>query len=354
MSLFKKTILALFLVALSVGLTACKTVGPDFTSPSAPVADKWNVDDEDGLDHAPVELSEWWTILNDSTLDHLVDLVLNQNITLEMTALRVLESRARLGIATGSRYPQSQVAFGDAAYVSPPESSGISSGDWQYSLGASVAWEADFWGRYRRGIESADAAYLASIATYDQIMVLLAAQVVDSYVVIRENGEQLRIAHENVILQERSYEIAEVLFRNGSTSELDMQQALTLLLSTKATIPALETGIQRARNSMNYLLGRPPGDLPEIADEPSGIPVVPDSIHLGFPTELLRRRPDVREAELLARAQSAQIGLAKADLYPRFTLSGFMGLSAGGPGGSNFGDLFDSDAFGYSFGPSFS
>lgn len=163
----------------------------------------------------------------------------------------------------------------------------------------------------------------------------------------------MRFAHDNVEIQQRSYDITSVLFRNGYESELDMQQAHTLLLSTQSTIPGFEVALQQARNALNTLLGRAPGSIDKLLGSAQGIPVLPDSIEVGIPADLLRRRPDVRQAELNALAQNALVGFAEADLYPSFSLTGSLGLVAGGPGGSSFGDLFNSDALTFSVGPSF-
>ena len=216
-----------------------------------------------------------------------------------------------------------------------------------------MSWEIDFWGRYRRGIESADAAFLASIAAYDLARVLVTAAVVDTYAVVRATEEQLRIAHDNVRIQQRSYDIAGVLFRNGADSELDMQQASTLLLATEATIPSLTASLRQARHALATLTGQAPGSVDGLLSRGEGIPALPADIAVGFPADMLRRRPDLRQAELLAMAQNAQVGLAEADLYPSFSLAGSIGLAAGGPGNSDFGDLFSADALSLTIGPSF-
>ena len=141
---------------------------------------------------------------------------------------------------------------------------------------------------------------MSSIAAYDQAQVLMTAAVVDIYTIIRATEEQLRISHENVTIQERSYEIAGVLFKNGADSELDMQQAHTLLLSTRATVPGLEIALTQARNALSTLLNQTPGSVNATLAQSSGIPVIPDSIAVGFPADMLRRRPDVRQAEYQA------------------------------------------------------
>jgi len=338
----------------TVGLIAgCQTVGPEFVKPEAETPTEWSDAAVGRFQTAPQEMIEWWRLFEDPTLDQLVEQARAQNNNIEIAALRVLESQALLGIATGLKYPQAQAAAGDASWVSPPNNSVIQSNYWSYTLGAGVSWEIDFWGRYRRGIESAEAAFQASIAAYDQAMVLVTAAAVENYIIIRTLQEQLRIARENLKIQQRSYEITEVLFSNGADSELDMQQANTLLLATQATIPSLEAALRQAENAMATLLGTLPGSLGTLLDEPAQIPQLPNSIAIGFPADMLRRRPDVRQSELIAMAQNAQIGLAKADLYPSFSLSGSIGLSAGGPGDSSFGDLFSTDALGVSIGPSF-
>jgi NodT family efflux transporter outer membrane factor (OMF) lipoprotein len=334
-------------------LTACAAVGPDFEQPVAEIEPEWTQPVQEGLSNAPIEQETWWTLFQDPVLDALVETARENNNNLEIAGIRVLEAQAQLGIATGLQYPQVQVAAGEATYLSPPDNTGVTSGYWQLGLGATASWEIDFWGRFRRGIESADAAFLASVAAYDQAQVLLTAAVVDLYTVIRSTEEQLRISQDNVAIQQRSFDIARVLYENGQDSELDMQQAQTLLLSTQATVPGLEVALAQARNALSTLLGLPPGSVKDRLAAGSGIPALPDDIAIGIPADMLRRRPDVRQAEYVAMAQNAQIGLAKADLYPSFSLTGSIGLASNTAGDADFGDLFNSDALTWSIGPSF-
>ncbi len=184
---------------------------------------------------------------------------------------------------------------------------------------------------------------------------MLVSQVVDTYIVIRSTEEQLEIARQNVNLQRRSYEITDTLFRNGEQSELDKQQALTLLLSTEATIPALQLTLEQTRNALSTLLGQPPGGIEELIGVNGDIPDPPNEVGVGIPADLLRRRPDVRQAELQAAAQSARIGVATADLYPSFVLTGSLGLvSASGTDSTlNGGSLFESDSLQFTGGPAF-
>ncbi len=329
------------------------TVGPDFKAPTAPLIPNWYQEEMEGLKASEIDLVAWWKVFDDPVLDHLVETAHAESNTLEIAALRVLEARAQLGISTGLQWPQAQVAIGDATYISPTEPNEPVSNFGSYNLGASVAWEIDFWGRYRRGIEASDAGLRATMARYDDALVLLTAQVVQTYTLIRLTEEKLRIARQNIVIQQRSYDIVEVLHRFGEKAALDLQQAKTLLLGTEATVPNLEANLQKNKNALATLLGRPPGSLEGLLGGEGELPEIPDEIIVGTPAEMLRRRPDVRAAELNAMAQNALVGVATADLYPSFSLMGFLGLSSGSPGNDNFGDLFSSDSLTYNVGLGF-
>ncbi len=352
-------------LVLASGLTAaCAPVGPDFVRPDSASNESWSDYVREDFQFAPQNSVEWWSIFGDPVLSQLVTAARQNNNNIRLAGLRVLEARASLGIARGSRYPQAQFVAGDATRINLSESNANTAGGAdlsyvQYNLGANASWEIDFWGRFRRGIESADANLLASIASYDDTLVLLTAQVAVAYVAIRTTEEQLRIARDNLVIQERSYDIVDVLYRFGQSNELDVQQAQTLLLSTRATIPDLEISLRQAHHALAVLLGLPPTDLTKILGGEGHIPEVPEQIMVGIPADMLRQRPDVRRAELLAMAQNAQIGVAKADLYPSFSINGSLGLAASGntnttrTGDSGIGELFRSDSVTYTVGPSF-
>ena len=344
-------------------VSACTAVGPEYVRPDSPLGPDWYEADRSRYDTKAEQQVLWWRAIGDPVLNDLIDIAHEQNNSLKIAGLRVLESRAQLGIAIGNQYPQSQAVVGDATALRASENSAnTAAGDLeftQFNIGVGASWEADFWGKFRRGVEAADAAYLASIAGYDQAMILVTAQVCGAYLAIRTLEELLRITEENIAIQQRSFEIVNVRFENGSTSELDVLQARTLLMSTKASIPELQTQLHQARNALSILLGRPPSDLADLLTSSSAIPPVPERLAVGLPADLLRRRPDVRQAEYVAMAQNARVGLAEANLYPSFSLSGFVGLAAAGntdttrTGESGFGQLFDTDSLTYSFGPSF-
>ena len=330
---FGKRALALAAVAL---LAACTTVGPDFKRPPVP---PWLADWKGGslqslaedprVPRSPVTTDMWWRAFNDPVLDQLIAEAQRVNPNVLVAGLRIMEARAQLGIAGSALYPQSNLVTAGALWSGEePPPSGSDTSAVSSSAGFQVGWELDFWGKFRRGVESADASYFASIAQYDDLQVLMAAQVASLYCSIRTVEARLVIARENAALQKRSLEIAERLFKGGDESELDVQQATAQYLATLATIPALEGAQRQAENALAVLLARAPGPLPEMAAESDVIPQAPLGVIVDIPADLLRRRPDIRAAELQMAAQSALIGVSKADLYPSVSLLGSVGLSA--------------------------
>lgn len=352
------------LCLLCVGLlSGCTLVGPDFLRPSAKVADQWLDSQDPRLKAAPAAHREWWRALNDSVLEELIQTAYRQNLSLRAAGVKVFEARAQLGIAVGNLFPQSQQLFGSENYNRTSERSSSAPQDLlgtrlgftynQVQAGVSANWELDFWGKLRRGVESADASLLSAIAAYDNALVSLTGDVASTYVQIRTLEERLRIAKENVGTQKESLQIAEARFKGGATSERDVQQALTQLNSTEATIPQLESQLQQQLNALSILLGLPPSQLGERLSGSSGIPEAPLEIAVGMPAELLRRRPDIREAEYQAAAQCAQIGVAKADLLPAFSLSGNFGFLSTDVGRFALGDVTSWKSRTGSIGPAF-
>lgn len=345
-------------LALTVG---CVKVGPDFVRPASDIRNNWLEEDSARIRTASADDRRWWTAFKDPVLDTLVQTASAQNISLRVAGARVFEARARLGIAIGEQYPQVQQAVGAASYnreserapTSPQRSAGT---DFDYKIaqvGAAASWELDFWGKFRRAVEAEDANFLGSIAAYDNAMVSLTAEVARTYVLIRTLEERLRIAQDNVVVQTESLRIAEARFQGGATSERDVQQALTQLRGTEATIPQLEAGLRQTKNALCTLLGMPPRNLDTMIGDRSGIPEAPLEVAVGIPADLLRRRPDIRNAELQAAAQSALIGVAKADLYPAFTLTGSFGFLSSDVGKFSLSDMASWSSRTGSFGPGF-
>jgi NodT family efflux transporter outer membrane factor (OMF) lipoprotein len=338
-------------LAASLLLTACKTVGPDFEKPEVPVADDWLDAENQLVDTSSSNYEDWWSVFDDPVLSNLIDKAYEQNLGLQIAGLRIMEARAQLGIATGLKYPQAQSVGGGYAYSrssinAPPLSNlpadvlqGVdrTSGAWSASFDAT--WEADVWGKFSRGVEAADANLAANMLNYDDVLVTLTGEVAALYISIRTLQERLDYAYSNVKLQQQALDLANSRFELGATSELDVQQAKGLMYNTESLIPIYHLNIERASNTLSFLLGMPPSDLNAVLGNSREIPAAPSSIAIGVPADLLRRRPDVRAAEMAAAAQSAGIGISQADLYPSFAIGGSLGLAGG-----TFSDLFDSGA----------
>lgn len=335
MRLFRNTLVqlrSLLVLGSVLGLTACTTLGPDYTEPELAWAESWETDlyGQFGSSKAQAEmdLQYWWRLFNDPVLNRLIELARSDNPSLRIAGLRILESRATLGIATSLRYPQAQQATGSITYVNRQDTQGKNEQSFsQGDAALAAAWELDFWGRFQRGIESADATFFASITNQRDAQVLLYAQVAELYYAYRTSELRVLIARENAKIQKRSFDITEQLFNSGQDSELDLQQAKTQYLATLSSIPDLEITCAQVRNALCALLGRAPGDLSELPQSSELLPDIAEPEVTEIPAKLLLRRPDVRSAAWQIAAQSPQIGAAKADLYPSISLLGSIGIT---------------------------
>ncbi len=332
------------LIGVALLVSGCISVGPDYVRPSADVSEQWMEVADPRVKPEPAEYREWWTVFDDPVLNALVEIAYKENLTLRSAGIRIMEARAALGISVGTQYPQVQEGTGEISRIRLSENeAGVTPTTTEFDLwqvGFDVGWELDFWGKFRRGVESANADLGAAIANYDDILVSLVAEVAATYVLIRTFEERLNVARDNVKIQERSFQITGVRFRNGLVTELDVQQAKATLRNTQALIPQLQTGLRQSQNALGVLLGMPPRDLQDVIGGPRTIPTAPPDVAVGMPTELLRRRPDIRRAEREVAAQSARIGLAKSDLYPQITLAGSFNLTADDAAGVFMGDSF--------------
>jgi NodT family efflux transporter outer membrane factor (OMF) lipoprotein len=321
-------------------------IGPNYQRPKVSVSPNWGETADQRVSTESTTYRDWWRAFNDPVLDRLVARAYRDNLNLQQAGVRVLQARAQLGIAVGEVFPQTQQAIGSVEYYRTSDRAATaaafkgSAAYWQSQIGAQATWELDFWGRIRRGIESADASLLATLADYDSTLVTLTADVANTYIALRTAEERIRIARENVDIQEQTLKIVEARFTYGTVTQLDVEQARTVLFNTLATLPTLETQRRQARDALSVLLGMPPNDLSDLLSGPSTIPVSPPQIIVGIPADLLRRRPDIRSAELQAVAQSAQIGVAKADLLPAFSLIGNLVLLSTDLGTFRLSDMF--------------
>jgi len=324
-------------------VSACTVLGPDYHTPPVEELAGWHR--SEGLRQATsANHQPWWHQLNDPVLSALVEEALVKNPDVRIAGLRILEARAQLGIAESLLGPQATVGTAEFLQAGQTRHGHSQSGS-SYGAGFNLGWELDFWGKFRRGIEAADANYFATLAQYDDIQVLMAAQVAQLYVSIRTVEARLQIAWENARIQQRSLEITQRLFKSGNSAELDVQQAKTQYLGTLSGIPQLETNLRQSQNALSTLLARAPGPLPEMSTNTGQIPRGKLALVAEMPADLLRRRPDVRVAERQLAAQSALIGVAESELYPSITLLGTLGVSATGG---------ESGIFSWAVGPSLS
>ena len=315
------------------------------------------------------DLSRWWDVFDDPTLENLIDLALHNSPDVEEAAARVLEARALRAAAAGELLPfvdatadytrrrLSETLAGASSLGSGGETAGESGGGTGgagafspesdlFQAGFALNWELDVFGRLRRRVQAADAELGAEVADFHAVRVALAADVGLAYVDVREFQNRLRIAGENAAIQRRSLDLARARFDNGLTTELDVAEALTALQQTLAAIPDLAEQLQQAQNRLSLLTGRVPGTADGDVGSEGRVPVPPREVAVGMPVELLRRRPDVRVAERELAAAVALIGAREADLYPRLSLAGTFGFAS-----DEIDDLFDWDSRAFTIGP---
>lgn len=338
--------------------TGC-TVGPEHTTPETETPAAWSAPLEGGATAAsPQSLARWWDTLEDPVLTSLIERAVEGNLDLREARARIREARAQRGVVAGQNGPDvnlnasysrsrgsEEVQFGNGPGIGfpgeDPEGSDL------YQVGFDASWEIDVFGRTRRAVEAADADVEASVESARDVLVTLASEVARNYIEVRSFQNRIAIAEANVRTQQDAVELARARFDAGLTNELDVARAEAQLSATRAQIPSLQAGLAGAIHRLGVLLGREPGALHGELSEAGPIPAAPDEIPVGLPSELLRRRPDIRAAERQAAAATARIGVATADLFPRVSLTGSLGLQS-----SHIGSLPSGDARFWSIGPS--
>ncbi|NOQ46512.1 MAG: efflux transporter outer membrane subunit [Desulfobulbaceae bacterium] len=340
-------------VLASLLFTGCAMVGPDYTreEPDAPQA--WHSDLVGGLgaeNPTPETLAHWWTTLNDDELNTLIARAVTSNLDLKSAQARVREARALRGISRASLFP---TLDGDAS-VSKYRSSengitGKGSENDLYAAGFDAGWELDIFGGIRRSVEAAQANLEASQENLNDVLVSLMAEVALNYVELRTYQTRMTQTRANIESQQHTYELNQSRFEAGIINELPVQQSLYNLERTRSHISTLHIGLEAAKNRLAVLLGQRPGVLEQELSSEKAIPVVPPSVAVGVPAETLRHRPDIRLAERNLAAQTARIGVATADLYPKFHLFGTIGLES-----LASADFFDSASRVWRIGPGIS
>jgi NodT family efflux transporter outer membrane factor (OMF) lipoprotein len=324
-----------FPVALMLFIFAgCVAVGPDYVAPDTPIPEAWHVPAKGGLieKHLNKEaLADWWAILDDPVLTNLVETAIEGNLDLKEARARVREARARRGISEAGRFPTID-ASGSARSSRSSEETGSGSERELYAAGFDAAWELDLFGGKKRAVEAAGAELQASEEDLRDVLVSLLAEVALNYVDLRSFQTRLSVAEASLDAQKKTYDITRWRRQAGLTTQLDVEQAKYSLEQTRAQIPGLQTGLEQAKNRLAVLIGQHPGSLRDALAKRKAIPVTPLEVAVGVPADILRQRPDVRRAERRLAAQTAQIGVATADLYPKFSLLGSIGLESLSPG----------------------
>jgi NodT family efflux transporter outer membrane factor (OMF) lipoprotein len=293
----------------------------------------------------------WWKTFHDPEFDSLIERALRSNLDLHMAGARVREARASRGVVAADYWPNADAAgsftqerISKNGY--PPFPPGTPLQANVYQAGFDAAWELDVFGGTRRAVEAADAGISAAEYGRRDVLVSLLGEVGRNYVEARSFQRRLAITRSNIAAQQDILALTRDRFKAGLTSELDIRQAETLLAATEAEVPSLETGFKQSAHRLGVLLAQPPGALLEELSQEMPIPVAPSEVPVGLPSELLQRRPDIQRAERELAAATAQIGVAVADLYPKFSLTGDVALQS-----VSAGDWFSSGSRFWSFGP---
>jgi NodT family efflux transporter outer membrane factor (OMF) lipoprotein len=317
-------------VFIILAFSGCTTVGPDYTRVTPKAPEKWHSQLQRGLREEPLNpetLAHWWTTLNDPELSSLMDRAVKGNLTLKDAQSRLREARALRGISKADLFPTLDTGASVTKRRSS-ENSDTGTESTLYAAGFDASWELDVFGGVRRSIEAAQANLEATHADLLNVLVSLVAEVALNYVDVRTYQARLSSAYANIKTQQETYELNRSRYEAGIIDELAVKQALYNLERSRSQIPTLEIGLEAAKNRLAVLLGESPGALHQKLNEPKPIPVPPMTVAVGVPAETLRNRPDIRRAERDLAAQTARIGVATADLYPKFRLFGTIGIES--------------------------
>ncbi|MEJ2221271.1 MAG: TolC family protein [Desulfobacterales bacterium] len=320
----------LLVTVVVLAFAGCAAVGPDYARVEPQTPDAWHAELQGGLIAGSLEceiLAHWWSTLNDAELDSLVARAVNGNLDLKNARARIREARALRGISKADLFPTLD-AGALASKQRSSENSDTGTESKLYTAGFDAGWELDVFGGVRRSVEAAQASLEATQEDLHNVMVSLLAEVVLNYVEVRTFQSRLAVTEANIKTQQETYDLNQSRYEAGIIDELAVQQSLRILETSRSQIPALKTGLEAAKNRLAVLMGEQPGKLHPELDARRPIPELPATVVVGIPAETLRQRPDIRRAERNLAAQTARIGVAKADLYPKFRLFGTIGLES--------------------------
>jgi NodT family efflux transporter outer membrane factor (OMF) lipoprotein len=327
-------------------LSAC-AVGPDYSPPAHQLPQAWNSLPSD-VASGNAALGAWWEGFRDATLSALIRRAIEGNLDLRVATSRVAEARALYRVDASALYPSVDLD-GQVSYQRQSENGILPGGEAKtlHSVDVSASWEVDLFGRVRRAVEARGASAQASEEDRRNVLVSICAEVARSYVIVRTLQARLAVARANLESQGRVVDLTRARREGGIASSLDVAQAESVYANTQTTVPPLQALLEQELNRLSVLLGKDPRTLWEELSAPAPIPGLPANLAVDLPVDLVRQRPDVRRAERELAAQTALIGVAAGDLYPRFTLFGSFGFAA-----TDAAVLFNGASRMYSVGPS--
>jgi len=327
-------------VAVCLVLSGCM-VGPNYKKPKEDMPPAWVEVPKGVSSDNPGELTHWWTLFKDPMLDSLIEQAMRANKDLKIAQARIRESRAQQTVAASSLYPKvdAGASYSRSRASQHADPSTLTGGAVEmnnpldgaldlYKPGFDASYEIDIFGRVRRSVEAATADLAASRENFNDTLITLLAEVATNYITVRGAQLRLDITWKNIEAMRQTLALTRERFQAGLSSELDVAQAQTQLASTESTVPTLETTARQSMHQLATLLAVPPTKMVEQLSEVAPVPAVPPEVPVGLPSELLRRRPDVRRAERQLAAATARIGVATADLFPSFSLTGSFGQSS--------------------------
>ncbi len=322
------------LIFLVLSCTGCTVVGIDYVRPNLPLPSKWHNRLVGGLasQDSPRNLSEWWKTLNDEDLTRLINIAIEGNLDIKTAKAAVRQYRAARNVASANLLPNFSLS-GSATQSRISENLDNENTTTDFNSGLDASWELDLFGGKRRSLEAAEADFQTGEEKLRDVLVSLIADVASCYIDLRTSQARLEVAENNIKIQEDTYNLNLCRYEAGLIDQLAVQQALYNLESTRSQLPRMRVEIEKAKNNLAFLLGKQPGTLQKELTDRKPLPLIPVEVAIGIPADILRQRPDIRKAERSLAAATARVGVAEAELYPKLTLSGSIGLTAATLGG---------------------
>ncbi|MBI1247188.1 efflux transporter outer membrane subunit [bacterium] len=339
------------LAITTLALSGC-LVGPNNIDPGAPFRKEWIQPLPPGVSQSPNDSVAWWNKFDDPILTSLVVRTAQQNLSLGQAAERIAEARAYRGVVRGGLFPTINASPSYTRRKTSGSGNSFGISNFQppainfWSAGFDASWEVDIFGGLRRGLQAADADIDVAIEDHNNLLVTLQGEVGANYIQIRTLQRRIEFVERNIQLQRQSLKITEDRLAAGTVSQLDVEQAKSNLYSTEAGLPQLKQQMEIAYHALSVLMGEPPTDLSKEITPQQRFPALPEDIDVGLPVELIRQRPDIRSAERQLAAQSARIGVAVSDLYPKFTITGNFAVQS-----TRFNRWFTPNSIAYAAGP---